>query len=139
MSLTKKGQNPIKYTKGRNANSLKAREVFKIIGKTIDMPHERVQDVFQAWYEIVMYCMEKNIDIPLLNIGVITVLEHKPLKVGDIQHIPKGFCYIDDEGVVQRATENLNRVVTKDIPAWNIPKVKFYPSFKNNVKEKTYH
>ena len=137
--INKKGQYKIHYTKGRQPNSLKAREIFKIIGKSVSMPYDRVQDVFQAWYEIVMYCMEKGIDIPLLNIGVITALEHKSLKKGDIQQIKKGFYYTDDDGVAKRAEENFDRVVTKDNPDWNIPKIKFYSSFKNGVKEETYH
>lgn len=137
--ITKKGQYMIHYTKGRQPNELKAREIFKIIGKSVDIPYDRVQDVFQAWYEIVMYCIEKGVDVPLLNIGVITSLEHKSFKKGDIQHIRKGFYYTDDDGVAKRAEENFDRVITKDRPDWNVPKVKFYSSFKNNVKEGTYH
>jgi len=139
LALTKKGQNPIKHTKGRNANSLKAREVFKIIGKTVDLPHERVQDVFQAWYEIVDYCLEQNIDIPILNIGVLTSSEFKAKKKGDIIHIRKGFSYRDKNGEVQKATENFDMIVTEDRPDYYVPKFKFYKSFKEKLKEDTYH
>ena len=76
----------IHYAKGRQPNALKAREIFKVIGKTLDIPYERVQDVFQAWYEIVSYCMEMGIDVPLLNICTITSFEHKSLKKGEIEH-----------------------------------------------------
>ena len=139
MNKSKKGQYKIHYAKGRQPNALKAREIFKVIGKTLDIPYERVQDVFQAWYEIVSYCMEMGIDVPLLNICTITSFEHKSLKKGEIEHIKKGFGYLDENGVSQRAEENFDKVVTDDRPDWNVPKVRFYPSFRKAVKEETLH
>lgn len=137
MALTKKGQNPIKHTKGRNANSLKAREVFKIIGKTVDLPHERVQDVFQAWYEIVDYCLEKNIDIPILNIGVLTTSLKIGRKKGDKVKMPKGFRYTDENGVLQVAKEAFEKTLEEDRGNYYMPRLKFYKSFKEKLKEDT--
>ena len=103
------------------------------------MPHERVQDVFQAWYEIVDYCLEQNIDIPILNIGILTSTEFKAKKKGDIIGIRKGFHYKDENGEVQKATENFDMIVKEDRPDYYVPKFKFYKAFKEKLKESTYH
>lgn len=130
----------------RPSDQLKAKEIYQIINKVVDLPTEQIQDVFQAYSMIVEYCLKQGIDIKIPYIGSFKTRVKKGHRKGDTYKVvPKGsqsFTYITDENgekkyVKQTATEDIYRTCEEDEPDYLIPIFKYVPSLRNRIKEET--